>query len=184
MQEAVEFLEEFVDVEYEALRALVFEADCERFQQRRLALEMLAAFPGLAASVYRAPQDALPAADEAERRMLTQGARRLPFLIESYDHPERGTLYVAYLSSTLSPMGDGVPEERAAVRLTIGATPEGLRILAWENACVFCGSTGTFGGDPCPECGGYGWKLTGGVLPERMDGPVTIYRFERDDSQE
>jgi hypothetical protein len=184
MQEAVEFLEEFVDVEHEALRALVFDIDYERFQQRRLALEMLAAFPGLAASIYRAPQAALPTADEAERRVLTQGARRQPFLIESYSHPERGTLYVAYLSSTLSPMGDGVPEEQAAVRLTIGETPEGLRILAWEDACAFCGSTGTFEGDQCPECGGDGWKLTGGALPEGVDGPVTIYRFERDDSQE
>ncbi len=181
MQEIVAFLEQFIDVEHAARRALLVEPDDDRFQQSRLAYETMAAFPGLAASVYRARGAGIPSADEAQRRLLTQGARRLPYWAEAYEHPERGTLYIAYLSSTLSPTGDGVPEDRTALRMTVGATPEGLRILSWEDACLRCDALGTFEGRQCPECTGIGWLLTGGVLHELNGDPVTVYRFEMDD---
>jgi hypothetical protein len=181
VQEAAAFIRRVLAAEHAARSAALIEPDYERFRERWEALEALGDFPGLGATIYRAPESALPPRQEADRTLRRTGARRRQMVGEMYEHPERGMVYVATVTTTFSSHADGVPQWRAAVRLTAARTAGGWRITTWENACSTCETTGVFRGRPCPECGGVGWELTGGMRLKGLEGPIEVLEFENDD---
>lgn len=181
MQDAVEFMQRVLDTEYQARRAELLEPDYAEFRRKWEALEALGDFPGLGAGIYRAPDDAIPDREEAERTLQTFSALRQQMYAETYTHPEHGEVYMATVSTTFSSEGNGIADWRAASRLTAIRSTDGWRVATWEDACLTCGTSGVVGAQACVECNGQGWVLTGGRRLMSLTDPDHVYNFSPTD---
>jgi hypothetical protein len=179
MEDTIAFARDFIKKEHDALLAELLERDIHVFEQKRMALENMASFPGFTSSIYRPIDETLPSPEQASRQLETQAAPRRLLKIERYDNPRYGDLYAATFTSTFGPQ----PPPRPALRLLIAHLPEaGWQIVAREGACFLCEGSGTFEGRICTQCGGVGWENTGGERLILQGKPVETRIFEGEPS--
>jgi hypothetical protein len=130
MDEIIEFVKRFIDAEFRALRASYLEGDEQKYGELvRNAEAMLESRPGWPMSLGfgRAPNPDTQWL-ESMRTAAEQFVPRALFVVRRVEHPVRGPLYVAIVSST-DRDGGGEYDERWAIEPR-GSSP---RIVARQT---------------------------------------------------
>ncbi len=153
MDEAIAFLEEFAQKEYDARQALG--EDWAVFQEKMQAVGKMCA--SLNINLTR-PQELSPRNKEtieSNRKFL---AKRKVLAVQHYKHPEQGNLYRAILSGYETYTNDDFDG-----LYWVQQFPFGLRVITIYRLCLDCKGSGKIKGTNCRVCGGLGWKAPVGL---------------------
>jgi hypothetical protein len=148
MDEAIAFLEEFAQKEYDARQALG--GDWAVFQELMQAVGKMCA--SLNINLTR-PAELTPGNKQiidSNRQFL---AKRKVLVVQHHEHPEQGNIYRAILSgyeTTTNNDFDGL--------YWVQEFPFGLRVITIYRLCLDCQGTGKVKGNECRVCRGVGWK--------------------------
>jgi hypothetical protein len=172
MKDVIEFLRRFIHHDCEARLASYTEPDAEAFQRKVDEVER-----------FHAPEENIHSGfsrgelseqwHEMSGKMREKVVPRTLFMVKKFPQPEPDGLYRAYLSGGFKHSRKGYEW-----RLTLSATPNGLRIMSIDRLCLNCMGSGQTAGDPCQECGGKGWQHASGKRLEVLSQPVEVFRLQ------
>jgi DnaJ-class molecular chaperone len=168
MQQAVQFLRDFVKQEHDTEVTLWSERDAGAAQKQIGDLNHFFG-AGMTSDLHR-PGKVPEQYFVNGAMMLKNAAERRIFKVEEYEHPKHGALFRAVVG-TRRRLGTSY-----ATAFFLAGQGSDLKIVALYNTCKDCDGAGRVEGRKCPECGGSGWINRGG---EEIDDPGKLVRVEK-----
>jgi hypothetical protein len=171
MDEAIELLRRFVELECRARQANYTEPDDRKF------LELVRAWDKLYGGELRSglSRPTAPAATYADPDHVAAGARQRPrtiFAVARYQL-DGSDVYRAWMGDTeLGRRGESMPQ---SFYLTSG--DGGLKVVAIYRVCSACLGTGIEDGEPCSTCGEAGWLHGRGVEWPPLGAPLEVRKL-------
>jgi len=158
MDDAVAFVNAFLDDEIAAQKAVSFERNYDVVTDRVRKVDAhFRLASGISSGIGR--PKFLP--ESLLNRLRNQGdrtERRQWFLIVQHEQPDMGRLFRCILSS-----GTVGSNENFHESLWMANLGDGLQIVTRLALCTTCNGTGNHRGEKCPDCGDLGWLHRGGV---------------------
>jgi len=153
MDEALAFLDEYAQKEYEAW--LSTPESEEVFNAKRDAFHALVG--GMNTGLSR-PAEMTPSSIENARRANESRVKRKLFAVQEYKHPEMGSLFRAYMSGY-----DTYNNNDFADFFVVRKFPVGFRTNSWYRLCMDCEGAGKVNGKQCRFCDGEGFQFVSGL---------------------
>jgi hypothetical protein len=153
MKEVVEFLQRYIQQEYEVIMAKYTELDYNAFQKKIPEVDQFySSEDGIYYSLTR-PREMSPAEWEEMAAAGKALRPRVLFQVKKYKHSKLGEVCRAYLSGE-KPSAQG----RFMQLVSVAGTEEGMRIISMDRMCLSCGGNGKIGDAPCKTCKGVGFQ--------------------------
>ncbi|MEQ8996794.1 MAG: hypothetical protein RID53_09865 [Coleofasciculus sp. B1-GNL1-01] len=157
MEEAITFIRNFIDKEYETWVACWSEPDNNVFRPKRSELNTL--YEGdLKSDIYR-PRQVDESYFEEGKEQLEQTQPRIFFQVKKYQHPTHGNLYRCYVSSTLR------GRSTYSTCFYLANTENGLKIVSQYNVSSDPGN-------------GISWNWRGGLKLDKLGELVEVRKFQ------
>jgi len=153
MEDAINFIKQFIDEEYEALVAQWTEHDNSVFKTKRRELNRFYG-PDITPEINR-PRSVDKRWFEKAKKYLDMIQPRILFQVKQYEHPTLGNLYRCYVSTTQR------SNSTYFACLYVAHTEQGLKIVAQYNT--------DFEG---------GWDWSGGVKLETLGKLIEVRKFQ------
>ena len=158
MKAIVEFLQRYIQHDYETRLASYTETSDQDFQRIVDGFDQFySSDERVYAHVKRGNFEGMD--EETRAKMQSMAKRVVPrvlFLVRKYKHPKLGDLFRGYLSDNVSYGPDSLNGYSQAVY--VAPTGEGPRIISIDDVCADCEGKGTLYDETCSDCKGSGYK--------------------------